>query len=197
MEREQSGAAADREDAAAALRGDGDAYARLVRRHQDEISRRMWRFTRDPVAHEELVQDVFIEAYRSLAGFRASAPFSHWLHVIAVRAGYAYWRDRARQPLPFEETDLARFAEPPSPGSEPPSPGSGSASGAAEAGDLVHRALARLPSRDRLVLTLQYLEGHTVAEISELTGWSRVMVKVQAWRARAKLKRLLAFEGEQ
>ena len=180
MEREDEGAAADAEDAAAARLGDGDAYARLVRRRQDEVSRRMWRFARDRSAHEELVQNVFVEAYRSLAGFRGLAPFSHWLHKIAVRVGYAYWRERARSPGPLHEADVARLAEP--------------AGAAAEAGELVHRALAMLSPRDRLVLTLQYLEGRKVSEIAELTGWSSVMVKVKAWRARGRLKRLLEEE---
>jgi RNA polymerase sigma-70 factor (ECF subfamily) len=43
-----------------------------------------------------------------------------------------------------------------------------------------------------LVLTLFYLEGCAVAEIARLTGWSQTMVKVQAFRARNRLKKLLA-----
>jgi RNA polymerase sigma-70 factor (ECF subfamily) len=173
----------DARDAAAALHGDGAAFARIIRRHQAEIAGRMWRFTRDPGAHDELIQDVFINAYGSLSGYRADAPFSHWLHVIAVRTGYAYWRARARQAEPLDEQALSRLAEPPG-------------HDAVEAGDLVHRALARLPPRDRLVLTLQHLEGRSVAEIAELTGWSAVMVKVQAWRARSKLKKSLRAAEE-
>lgn len=180
---ERDDAAADIEDVAGALRGDGDAFARIVRRHQAEMAGRMWRFTRDPGAHDELVQDVFVNAYRGLAGYQGCAPFSHWLHVIAVRTGYAYWRSRSKQAEQLDERVMSRLAESPGPD-------------VAEAGDLVHRALSQLPPRDRLVLTLQYLEGRSVAEIAELTGWSTVMVKVQAWRARSKLKKALrAVEG--
>ncbi|MBI4803296.1 MAG: hypothetical protein HY796_12315 [Elusimicrobia bacterium] len=88
----------DSEDVKAAQGGDGEAYGRLIRRHQSEIARRMWRFTRDPAAHADLVQEVFVDAYRGLNSYRRLAPFSHWLHKIAVRAGYAYWRRRAREP---------------------------------------------------------------------------------------------------
>ena len=62
---------------------------------------------------------------------------------------------------------------------------------AGEAGELVHRALATLAPRDRLVLTLMHLEGQSVAEVAGSTGWSATMVKVQAWRARARLKKAL------
>ncbi|OGR61162.1 MAG: hypothetical protein A2X36_15450 [Elusimicrobia bacterium GWA2_69_24] len=180
-------AAADEDsaDAGAARGGDGKAFARLIRRHEAAVAARMWRFTRDPGAHADLVQEVFVAAYQGLGGYRASGPFAHWLAVIAVRAGYAYWRARARRPDALDETAARRLAESPPPGTA-----------AAEAGELVHRALACLPPRDRLVLTLLYLEGRTVAEAAELTGWSRVMVKVQAWRARAKLRKALETEDE-
>jgi RNA polymerase sigma-70 factor (ECF subfamily) len=56
---------------------------------------------------------------------------------------------------------------------------------------LVHGLLGELPPRDRLVLTLIYLEGCSVAQAAELSGWSQTMVKVQAHRARKKLKKLL------
>ena len=53
----------DQRDIAASLKGDGEAYARLVRQYQDRVAAQMWRFTRDPVVLEELVQEVFVEAY--------------------------------------------------------------------------------------------------------------------------------------
>jgi RNA polymerase sigma-70 factor (ECF subfamily) len=62
------------------------------------------------------------------------------------------------------------------------------------AADLVHGQLAQLPPRDRLVLTLMYLEGSSVKQTAAATGWSASMVKVQAFRARKKLKRLLEQE---
>ena len=55
----------------------------------------------------------------------------------------------------------------------------------------MHRVLEKLPERDRVVLTLLYLEERSVAEIADLLGWSRAMVKVQTWRAKRKLERLL------
>ncbi len=167
-------------DIQASLRGDGGAYARLVRRHQQDIAERMWRFTRDAAEHEELVQDVFVEAYFSLPRFRGDAPFAHWLHVIATRVGYRFWKRRARrrERRSVSLDDCEAAARPDAP--------------ASEAAELAHRLLAGLRPKDRLVLTLLYLEGRSVAETAALTGWSESAVKVRAFRARERLR--AAFE---
>jgi len=171
----------DAPDIQATLAGDSDAYARLVRRYQNEISQRMWRFTRDRGELEELVHDVFVEAYLSLKGFRGTAPFLHWLNRIATRVGYRFWKTqqrRARQEVPLQDWDGFAASEEKSMPAE-------------EAAELVHSLLAQLPPRDRLVLTLVYLEELSVAQAAERTGWSQTMVKVQAHRARKKLRALL------
>ena len=60
-----------------------------------------------------------------------------------------------------------------------------------ETAEVLERELCRLPPDDRLVLTLLDLEQRSVAEISGLTGWSRALVKVRAFRARLRLKALV------
>lgn len=168
----------------AALAGDGQAYGRLVARHQQAIAKYLWRFSRDPQVHDELVQTVFVEAYFQLKSFAGRSPWSHWLQVIATRVGYRHWRlqtrQRQRNGVSLEESTLASGAAP-----------VGDDLAAAEAAAQVHAALAQLPPRDRLVLTLMYLEEKSVAEIAALTGWSQSMVKVQAYRGRHKLARHL------
>jgi RNA polymerase sigma-70 factor (ECF subfamily) len=138
----------------------------------------MWRFCRDPGTHEDLVQDVFVEAYAGLAGYRGQAPFSHWLARIATRVGYRHWkrerRSRAVETVPLDQ--VRDLPDDPPDEMEP-----------AEAGRLLYRLLERLPPRDRLVLTLRYVEDHSVEKTAQLTGWSQTMVKVQTWRARKKL----------
>src|SRR5512146_2070442 len=81
-------AASDVDDIRLARQGDSDAYRRLVERHQNQVARILWRFSRDRLVHEELVQDVFVEAYMSLGGYNGKAPFDHWLACIATRVGY-------------------------------------------------------------------------------------------------------------
>ena len=60
---------------------------------------------------------------------------------------------------------------------------------------LVRALLDRLPPRDRLVLVLVYIEGHSIDEAARLAGWSKTMVKVQAFRARRKMRAFFAELG--
>lgn len=175
----------DLSDVQGSLHGDGEAYARIVRRRQSQLATRMWRFTHDRTCLEELVQDVFVEAYVNLRGFKATGPFSHWLNAIATRVGYRFWkrnRLQAGRTINLQDWDLPSLAR-----QDRPDP--------RQAGEVVHSLLGQLPPRDRLVLTLMYLEELPLAKVAEQTGWSLTMVKVQAHRARKKLRALLEKNG--
>ncbi len=162
-------------------RGDGDAYRRLIERHQEHVSRIMWHFSRDRRLHEELVHDVFVEAYLSLPTYREEAPFAHWLARIATRVGYAYLKQNARCHATevFTLKDWDQLPDNSSQKNE-----------SSQAAEFLYRLLAQLPPRDRLILTLRYMEDCDVAETARRTGWSEAMVKVQTWRAKKKLQKL-------
>ncbi len=169
----------DQAEIQAVLDGDPNAYAVLIKRQQDEIGAYMWRFTRDRNVWEELVQDVFVEAYFSLSTYRQQAPFSHWLKRIATRVGYRFWRRenqrrKQRDTTPADEPVVSQDA----------------AMSAAEAADLVQYLLAQLSPPNRLVLTLHYLEQLSVAEIAAMTRWSETRVKVTMFRARQYLRKV-------
>jgi RNA polymerase sigma-70 factor (ECF subfamily) len=172
-------------DIEASLAGDGRAYERLVKRYEGEIAAQMWRFTRDQRELEELVQDVFVEAYTSLGSYRARAPFLHWLRKVATRVGYRHWKRQARErhrraeltELDFEAVVAQEDGTP------------------SEAAEKLHELLERLSPGDRLVLTLLYFDECDTREIAERTGWSRTLVKVRAHRARKRLRALLEEVG--
>ena len=175
----------DRADIRDSLAGDGDAYRRLVERYQQPIADYLWRFTRDRRQWEELVQDVFVEGYLSLPTYTAKAPLLHWLKRIATRVGYRFWKNQQRRKVEAawtEEADLLTSTE--------------VAVGASEdAAELVQQMLAELAPRDRLVMTLTYLEQRNGAEVAQLTGWSKSMVKVQLHRARKRLAKICEKRG--
>src|SRR5687768_12620713 len=79
-------------DVCAAVRGDSDAYVRIIRRYQNVLARRMLRFTRNRADLEVLVHDTFVEAYFSLKRYRGDAPLENWLQRIATRVGYRFWK---------------------------------------------------------------------------------------------------------
>jgi len=176
----------DLRDVRDSLNGDGDAYTRLVERHQGRVTDRMWRFTRDRFQHRELVQEVFVQAFLSLPTYRGDAPFEHWIARISTRVGYRFWkkneRERPTYHVPIDELEGLATSEP-------------EALDPASAAETLHNLLGLLPPRDRLVLVLRYVEDRSVEETAGLTGWTQTMVKVQAWRARAKLKKLLQNSG--
>ncbi len=175
----------DQQDIADSLAGNGEGYSRLVRRYQDKVAAQMWRFTRDMVVLDQLVQDVFVEAYLSLKGFRGRAPFLHWLRRVATRVGFRYWKSRARieeREVTLKETNLNLTAAP-----ETLTP--------SEAAYMLYQLLGKLSPADRLVLTLFYFEDCDVKEIAARSGWNGGLVKVRLHRARKKLKSLLEEAG--
>ncbi|HEX3128823.1 MAG TPA: sigma-70 family RNA polymerase sigma factor, partial [Thermoanaerobaculia bacterium] len=68
-----------------ARRGDTRAFEELYKLHHRRIYALALRMTREPGRAEELTQDAFVEAWRSLPSFRGESAFSTWLHGIAVR----------------------------------------------------------------------------------------------------------------
>jgi len=178
----------DLEDVRRARGGDPDAYRRLVERHQEYVAGILWRFSRERRDHEELVQDVFVEAYLSLGTYRTKAPFQHWLARIATRVGYRYWKEKARQrktePFSLEQWDKATEDD-----------GIVSALEPDQAATLLYSLFAQLSPRDRLVLTLRYLDQCDVAATAQRTGWTKTMVKVQTLRARKRLRGLVRRTG--
>lgn len=171
----------DRADIAAALDGDERAYACLIARHQPLVYRHMGRFTRDPAQLDELVQDVFVQVYYSLSRFRGEAPFEHWLRKLATRAGYRHWQRKASERQRSEQLDGWVRSLPP-PERQTPT----------EAADTLYELLALLPPKDRLVLTLYYMEECSANEVAERMGWNATLVRVRAHRALAALRKRLA-----
>jgi len=141
----------------------------------------------------ETAHEVFVRAFLSLATYRAERPFSHWLARIAVRTCYDFWRQQKRRPETLagdlnEEYQvwLDRMAQ--------------SAAQATfvhdvasrEAAEVLEWALGRLGAAERMVLTMLHRDGHSVAEIAKLLGWTQTRVKVTAFRARHKVRDVLA-----
>jgi len=173
----------DSRDIQSALAGDEESYERLVRRYEPRIAAMMWRFSRRPEQCAELIQDVFVQAYFSLPGFRGEAPFEHWLKRIATRVGYRFWKQQGRgdKPLPLGDIDPAVKT----PQQMDPQ----------AASEMVEALLSELKAPERLVLTLHYFESCSMKEIAERMGWNEAMVKMRAYRARKKLRTIAKRRG--
>lgn len=173
----------DFNDIKACLDGDADAYENIVHRYEIQISRLMWRFSRDNATCEELVQDVFVEAYFSLKSYKGKAPLLHWLKKIGTRVGYRFWkeRDKAKHFLPLQDFDFAEE-------------GNNDSIDLDIAEKILHSLLSQLSRANRLVLTLMYFENCSIKEIATRMGWTRPAVKMRAMRARNKIKKIAEKE---
>jgi RNA polymerase sigma-70 factor (ECF subfamily) len=140
------------------------------------------------IPDEDLAQEVFLKLFSRLDRYepRDGIPFEHWLSRLAVRTCLDALRTERRRPQPADpplseaagewlETLRRDDASPP-------------IDEVLAARELVDALLARLPPKDRLVLTLLDMEERSVAEVSAITGWSRTLVKVRAFRARRRLR---------
>ena len=178
----------DAELIAAVLGGDSASFEPLILKYQPRVFATARRYARRESEVEDIVQEVFIKAFQKLGGFRAEAPFEHWLMRLAVRTCYDFLRGHKRNretafsELTEPETDwLDRFVIQPD----------GAEEDAEAARQLVDKILSRLSPAARMVITLQEIEGRPVKEIAAITGWSVPLVKVRAFRARAEMRKIL------
>jgi len=168
--------------------GAPEEFAELVRRHQSHVYAILYRYEKDHHRLEDLAQDTFLKAWRSLDQFDSRAPFQHWLSKIAVHAALDHLRKqkRSQKEIGFPELgeDALDWLHNDSKQSD---------LDANQAREILGNAMRKLSPEDQLVLTLLEIEDRSVKEISAVTGWTAVTVRVRALRARARLKK--ALEG--
>jgi RNA polymerase sigma-70 factor (ECF subfamily) len=166
--------------------GATDDFAELVRRHQSRVFAILHRYERNAQRAEDLAQETFLKAWRALAQFDGRAPFEHWISRIAVRTALDHLRKEKRRKneigLPELGGDALDWLRD---GDEKNELDSRSAA------EVLELAMRDLSPADRVVITMQELEGRSVREIAAAMGASGIAVRVRAMRARAKLKRAL------
>jgi len=152
----------------------------FVAEHRDRAVALAWRLVGgDGAAAEDIAQEAFLRAYRSLHRFRGDAKLSTWFYRILVNEVKRYQRWRW-----VRQRRAAESAE------EPPDP-------RPMAGDpalrqRVARAMARLSHGQREAFVLVHLEGFTVQEVADLTGRADGTIKSHLHRALRRLREQLA-----
>ncbi len=169
-------------DAPIDARGDV-SFERLVAIHEPAVRRLAhrllgWRESTGEV--DDVVQDVFLAALKSLGKFRGEASISTWLMRVTINRCRTH---RRKQLLRFR---WLLSQKPPA-----NAPAANERPAADETSELVRTAVQKLPSRDREVIVLFYLEELPAAEIGKLLGISSGAVDVRLHRARAKLRQSL------
>ena len=168
-----------------ARRGDGDAAEALVRRFEPQVRRLVRAHRPRAVGEDDLVQEVFLAVFSRLDRYRErdDIPFEHWLSRLTINlCRDALRSERRRRPLPSLSPEALQWigslvADPAPPVDE-----------VLAARAAVEALLAQLPPDDRLLLTLLSMEGRSLEEVAALTGRSRTVLKVRAFRARRRLQ---------
>jgi RNA polymerase sigma-70 factor (ECF subfamily) len=163
---------------ALACAGDDSAFTELVRRRQVRVRRFMYHLCRNSALGDDLAQQVFLTAWRSMGQLNAAAAFDGWLKRIMVTT----WLAEARRGRPETtgEVDPAEHA----------------VHHDATAARLdLDAALATLSPDTRLCVVLAYSEGHAHPEIVALTGLPLGTVKSHIARGAARLREVLADYG--
>ena len=165
--------------APAAASDDESAFEALYRTHAKRIYSLAYRFAGNAAEAEELLQEIFLQAYRKLGGFRGEAALGTWLHRLAVNRCLDHVRSRAARQ---DAVTVPLNAEAPPPAR-------------ADSGPITHldleRAIAQLPDGCRLAFVLHDVEGYGHREIAERLGIATGTSKSQVHKARLRLRRLL------
>jgi RNA polymerase sigma-70 factor, ECF subfamily len=170
-------------DAAAA--GSREAFDELIRRHQTAMVTLARVLTGGRDDAEDLAQDVFVRAWKSLRRFRGESTFRTWLHRVAINVVRTSQSRQGRIRRLF-------VSHASSEGSPEPASGEEAVDATLARRQVIDRALATLPEELRIAVTLRDLQGLDYKEIADMLGVPIGTVESRIFRARHKLKPLLA-----
>ena len=166
--------------------GDVDCFEELITRYQSRVFGMARKYFRNESDAEDVVQTIFTKTFQKLSSYKGTAPFEHWFMRLSVNTCYDALRRKRNRPdqtisdmLFDDESWQDRLDK---------IPEASDREEQEQARELVHTVLDQVSDRARIVLTLQELEGRTIKEIAEITGWSESLVKVQAFRARKEMR---------
>jgi RNA polymerase sigma-70 factor, ECF subfamily len=174
-----AGAETDDNLIALTLTGRGEAFGLLVSRYERAVYHLAFRTLRDIEEAKDAAQEAWIKAYRALASFRPGAKFATWIFTICYRVCC----DRLARRKRFTGDEPPDFAD--------PAAGPEGTYEAAEDAARLRAAIAALPEKYRVVITLFHLQGKQYDEIAEVLGLPLGTVKTHLFRAKDLLRAAL------
>ena len=172
----------DNEIISRVLQGEQNAYAELVNHYQGYVFTLTLRMIKSREDAEEVAQDVFVKAYRSLADFRGESKFSTWLYTITNTTCITFLRKKKLDIHSLDNEKVFEVAD---------SKDSGLRANLVEQKsriNMVNQAIAMLSPDDAEVITLFYKAEQNLEEISRILKLETNTIKVRLHRARTRLK---------
>lgn len=164
------------------LRGEQALYSDLVKRHQNFVFTIALRYTPNREDAEEIAQDVFVKAYRSLADFRGESKFSTWLYTIVTTTCITFLRRKKLDVHSLDNEKVFEVAD---------NQNSSFRANQVEQKSkvqMINEAIKLLSVDDARIITLFYQGEQSLEEIGRIIGAEPNTVKVKLHRARQRLK---------
>jgi RNA polymerase sigma-70 factor, ECF subfamily len=176
------------------LAGDRDAFRVLVERHSRSIFRVAYRMTGNRQDAEEIVQETFLRAYKSLARFELRSNLSTWLYRIAVNRALDFLASKQTQMQSKDSYQIADHIDPgqvhqvqlPAPG-----PGPDRLLLSLEVKTRIAQALGLLTPAERVAFTMRHMDGQSIEDISKALNLKTSAAKNAVFRAVQKLRQQL------
>jgi RNA polymerase sigma factor (sigma-70 family) len=167
------------------LGGNQSAYADLVKRHQRFVFTLALRFAKSREDAEEIAQDCFIKAYRSLSSFQQQSKFSTWLYSIVYTTAMTFLRKRRLDTSSIDDDESYIQIEGKPSGYDEYNVENKSRS------YYINQAIEQLLPDDATIITMFYKGEQSLEEIAQAMGIEANTVKVKLFRARQRLKERL------
>jgi RNA polymerase sigma-70 factor, ECF subfamily len=162
------------------------AFREIVDRYQAKVFSIIYGILRNRNDAEDIAQQVFAKIYFSIKNFDFRSSLLTWIYKITVNECYDYLRKKRVRKLVYESdfsTDDSLRME----NSEPATDQEAPVDQRLAQHDLVFKLLSKISEEDRSLILLKEVEGHSVEELSEMTGLNENTIKVKLFRARQKL----------
>lgn len=166
------------------LDGETEAFAWIVKRHEDYVHNSVIYMTGDDREAEDITQEVFLKVYRGIKNFRHEAELRTWLYRIAVNTVRSGWRKQKRRPSCDSLQNRPPVDLPPGPDGQNPVHKIVQQETIRE----VKKAIAELKQEWREVIVLRDIEGLTYAEVAEVLHVPEGTVKSRLARGREALR---------
>ncbi len=184
---------ADEVDLIERCRGnDRSAHDEFYHRFRRQVAGNLFRVLGDRTDIDDLVQEVFVIAFRGLQRFRGDARLSTWIYRICVNVALGRIRTRKRRPNAIGVADLDNAAIDPSLEERPEMPDR--TLERRQDQEKVYKALESLAPKKRIVLYLHEIEGLDLKEIAYLVDSNPVTVRTRLFYARREFYRVIAGE---
>jgi len=182
----------DKEIIKAVLAGYKEQYREIVSRYQNKVYSVALKISHNPKDAEDIAQEIFIQAYKSLFSFHFESNFSTWLYRVAVNKSLDWKRKNQNKIMPLAVLDFQKDLDK----NENSIPAPEEALLQKDKQESIQLLITQLPANYQSVIKLYYFENLSYQQIADSLGIAKKTVESRLYRAKNLLKKLWIKEGK-